>query len=171
MPTHNNRHLRGATNEIMLRVNGGTVVNVGDLMFIDATAGARHSATITYAGFPANMCASNTHYYFESNFAGVAMSSSISGVTEDIPVATSGVFRFPVTAAAGQTVSPSFFVSGASFGANGTSIFAQKVVCGPVLNEGRIGYCVRAQTATSTVDFIILTRFSGVSPDVSYAAA
>jgi len=160
-----NRHLRGETNEIMLKKKGTIPVNTGDLMFVDAVNGASAGGgTASFLAFPAAYCSFNTHAYFEVNFAGVAMSGSLSGVTEEIPVATTGIFRYPVSTTTGMTCSPGYIVSGASYGAGGASIFSQKVVVGSAagtMDEGRIGYCVRAEGAATTVDFNLVTRFSG----------
>lgn len=164
--TPTNRHIRGETNEIMLRKKGTIPVNTGDLIFVDAVNGASAGAgAASYLAFPAAYCSRNTHAYFEICFAGVAMSGSPSGVTEEIPVATTGIFRFPVSGASGKTCSPGYIVSGASYGATGVSVFSQKVNVGPPdsLDEARIGYCVRAAGAATTVDFKIMSRFTGVS--------
>jgi len=167
--TPTNRHIRGDTNEVYLRKKATIAVNTGDLIFIEAVVGAAQSAAATYLAFPAAIAKGNTHHYFEQNFVGVAMSGSPSGVTEDIPVATTGIFRFPVTSATGQTCSPGYIVSGASYGAGGASVFSQKVVVGPGLSEGRIGFCVKAEGGATTVDVAILTRFTGTTKG-TYAA-
>jgi len=164
-----NRHIRGATNEVNLKKKNTIAVSTGDLIFIDAVAGAASGgAAATHLAFPAAFA--GVGYWsgatgFEANFAGVAMSGSPSGVTEEIAVATTGIFRFPVSTAAGKACSPGYIVSGATYGACGNSVFSQKCNVGPPasLTQGRIGYCVRAEGAATTVDVRILTRFSGVT--------
>lgn len=162
--TPTNRHIRGETNEIMLRKKGSIQINTGDLIFIDAVTNATcTAAAASFLAFPASHAASNAPLKFELCFAGVAMSGSPSGVTEDIPVATTGIFRFPVSTSLGKACSPGFIVSGASYGASGTSVFSQKCNLGPTMSLGRIGYCVRAEGAATEVDVSILTKFSGAT--------
>lgn len=159
-----NRHIRGETNEIMLRKKGSIAINTGDLIFVDAVTNSTcTNAAASHLAFPASHARNNNPMVFEINFAGVAMSGSPSGVTEEIPVATTGIFRYPVSTAAGKACSPGYIVSGASYGAGGVSVFSQKVNVGPTLSLGRIGYCVRAQGAATEVDVSIMGRFSGAT--------
>jgi len=162
-----NRHLRGETNEVQVYVDGNVVINQGDLIIIEAVDGSGQQGNINYAGFPASWCKGCTHSYFGHSFVGIAMNSSPSGTTGNIAVATTGIFRFPVSAANGQTVSTGYIVSGATYGASGTSVFSQKITPQSAANTSRalprIGMVVRGQKATTTVDFQLMGRFSGTT--------
>ena len=165
--TSANRHLRGETNEVDVKVDSNVIVSVGDLMIIEAVSGSAQQGDAGYMGAPASWASDGGHAAFGLSFVGVAMTGSKSGVTENIPVATTGIFRFPVTASAGQTVTAGYIVSGATYGASGVSVLSQKVVAGPAAGftsaAPRIGMIVRGQNTSSTVDFLLMTRFSGVS--------
>jgi hypothetical protein len=154
-----NRHLRGDTNEIEMRVHGNTVVEKGDLMVIfktDSTISNKSSAD--YYGYPVSSLADVTGVYYEDQFAGIAMKGSESGTTETIPVATSGIFRYPLLNS-GVTVQVGYIVSGASSAAK--AAYDQKVTCKSTQSYMRIGYCVKRETSASNVDFALLTKFSG----------
>ena len=162
------RHLRGATNEIMGAVPGNVVINQGDLVILEMVSDIAQQGSATYKAYPASWSRRAGVTGFAYGFAGVAMNSSKSGTTEDIAIATTGIFRFPVTAAAGQTVLTGYIVSGATFGASGASCFTQKVVAGPAagftVNSGRIGMVIRGQTTSTTCDFLLMgSKFSNVS--------
>ena len=162
------RHLRGDTNEVMCSVNGNVVINQGDLVILAANISGAQQGSATYYLFPASWSKSCTHSYFGTAFAGVAMNSSASGTTEDIAVATTGIFRYPVSAAAGQTTLAGYIVSGATCEGSGTSVFSQKVtaeVAASVDNtDARIGMVIRGQTTSTTCDFMLTgSRFSGAT--------
>ena len=162
------RHLRGATNEIWGAVPGNVVINQGDLVILEMSSDIAQQGSATYKAYPASWSSTQGTTGFAYGWAGVAMTSSESGVTEDIPIATTGIFRFPVSASAGQTTLAGYIVSGATYGAGGSSIFAQTVVAGPAAGfntrAGRIGMVVRGQTLSSTVDLQIMgTKFSNTT--------
>jgi hypothetical protein len=166
------RHLRGDTNEIMGSVNGSVVINQGDLVILDAVAGSAQQSTATYKAYPASWVKGCTHAYFSTTFVGVAMNSSKSGVTEDIAIATTGIFRFPVSPAAGQTTLAGYIVSGATYGAgSAVSVFSQKVTAEVAAsvdaNDARIGMVIRGQTTSTTCDFMLTgSRFSGATKTI-----
>lgn len=172
MADQNNRHLRGATNEIHVDVHGNSVINKGDLMveFKDnstmRTPGGTAITTADGYGFPVSQLLDSTSIYYAEQFIGVAMTGSVAGVTEKIPVATSGIFRFPLdtgTASYNSTLRIGYIVSGATSAAK--TCDDQQVNCKALVvkSEPRIGRCVRAQSSASNVDFELLTRYSGVS--------
>lgn len=163
----NNRHLRGETNEVQVHVDGNVVINQGDLVIIEGVDGAAQQGNINYAGFPASWAKGCTHAYFGTTFIGVAMNSSPSGVTGHIAVATTGIFRFPVSPGTPADVSCGYIVSGATYGASGTSVFSQKVTAEAAASvdagDARIGLVIRGQKSSSTVDFQLMGRFSGAT--------
>ena len=167
-PTATDRHLRGDTNEVMAAVAGNVVIKQGDLIIMELVSDIAQQGSATYKAYPAAYVSGVGALKFGSGFVGVAMNSSASGVTEDIPVATTGIFRFPVSPSAGQTTLAGYIVSGATYGASGTSVFSQKVtaeVAASVdLSDARIGMVIRGQTTSTTCDFMLTgSRFSSVS--------
>ena len=108
-----NRHLRGKTDEVIINIHGNTVVDAGDLMFIDSSAGVRGAgnAPDNY-GYPfeaataINGVSTATAVFdlLEPRFLGIAMETSPTGVTEIISVATAGVFKMPMPADTGVTI-------------------------------------------------------------------
>ena len=159
-----NRHLRGETNEIQVPIHGNVVIEKGDLTYLFGVAaqihGGYYAAAVDYYGFPAASLMAVTNPYTERFFAGVAMKGSKSGVTETLPVATSGIFRFPNALA--QTIKVGYAVSGAS--SSGTTGYNQSVVCSNAQTANRVGMCVKAGTSQTNVDFALMTIFSGTTP-------
>jgi hypothetical protein len=79
----------GETNPVQLPVDSATVIEIGDLVYLDtdnAKPAAAHADQSSKAG---------NQEAFHDKFAGVAMQRSRSGDTQPIRVATSGVFEFP----------------------------------------------------------------------------
>ena len=156
-----NRHIRGATKDIQLPVHGNVVVEKGDLIIENNTASSVSSHTTADGyGFPVSSLQHGSPTYYANQFAGVAMTGSVSGVTNNIWVATAGQFRFPLQATAGVTTG--VIVSGATTAANLNT--DQEVVCEK--NSGAssvIGRCVKTEAAATNCDFTLLTRYSGVS--------
>jgi hypothetical protein len=78
----------GETNSIMLPVDSSTVIEIGDLVFLDTDDAKPASAQADQGTETANQ------QLFHDAFAGVAMQASPSGETQPIRVATTGVFEF-----------------------------------------------------------------------------
>ena len=157
-----NRHLRGATNDITLPVHGNIVVEKGDFIVENKTASTMTSySTADSYGFPVSSLINTSAYYYALQFAGVAMTGSISGVTNNIFVATSGQFRYPL--AASSSVSTGMIVNGATSAY--TSAYDQKVTCWSTSGVSSvIGRCIKTATSPQTdCDFQLITRYSGVS--------
>ena len=77
----------GETNPVVLPVASATVIEIGDLVYLDTTT--KPAGSVTYGGSLAA-----TQESFHDKFAGVAMQPSRNGDTHDIRVATTGVFEF-----------------------------------------------------------------------------
>jgi len=77
----------GETNPVVLPVASATVIEIGDLVYLDTTA--KPASSLSYG---ASLAA--TQEAFHDKFAGVAMQASRNGDTQDIRVATTGVFEF-----------------------------------------------------------------------------
>jgi hypothetical protein len=107
----------GETNPVMLPVDSATVIEIGDLVYLDTDDAKPAAAQADQLSEAANQEA------FHDRFAGVAMQKSRAGDTDPIRVATTGVFEF---ACASGT-----FEVGQLFGAeeqsSGTALENQKV--------------------------------------------
>lgn len=78
----------GETCPVMLPVDSGTVIEIGDLIYLDTDDAKPAGAQ------PDQGTEGSNQQLFHDNFAGVAMQASRSGDTQPIRVATSGVFEF-----------------------------------------------------------------------------
>ena len=163
------RHLRGNTNEVEINVHGNVVIEKGDLVSVmnqNALWKTAQSAITTadYYGYPVSFLGGVTDGYYDNSFLGVAMKGSISGTTEKIPVATAGVFRFPLKAQTGVTIGQ--LVAGATLAA--TTAYDQQVESKTKAELTAsyycvLGLCVKTEAAASNVDFQLVTRYSGVT--------
>lgn len=162
-----NRHLRGDTREVEIPVHGHTVVEKGDFMWINTNgyikSGNGVHTTADWYGFPVSLLGDCTTAYFVT-FGGIAMKGSESGTTENIPMATAGIFRYPLKATTGVTLGQ--VVAGATSAT--LTLYDQKVVSKTASEftdeyETGIGMCVKTEAGATKVDFELITRFSGVS--------
>ena len=78
----------GDTCPVMLPVDSATVIEIGDMVYLDADDAKPASSQGDQGTKNSNQ------QLFHDNFAGVAMQASRSGDTQPIRVATSGVFEF-----------------------------------------------------------------------------
>src|SRR4051812_10400555 len=78
----------GDTCPVMLPVDSTTVVEIGDILFLDVDDAKPGSLQ------PNQGTKVTNQQLFHDNFAGVAMQASRSGDTQPIRVATTGVFEF-----------------------------------------------------------------------------
>lgn len=78
----------GDTSPVMLPVDAATVIEIGDLVYLDSDD-AKPASTATDQGTEVS-----NQQAFHDNFAGVAMQASPNGSTQPIRVATTGVFEF-----------------------------------------------------------------------------
>ena len=122
----------GDTNPVVLPVDSATVIEIGDLVYLNVDD-ARPAAMSTYG---ASLAAAQET--FHDLFAGVAMQRSRSGDTDPIRVATSGVFELACASAT--------FEVGARIGlddnAGGTALENQQVIAVAAGNPERsIGTC------------------------------
>ena len=163
-----NRHLRGATNEIKVRIHGKTVVEKNEWIFIARDAVCIVGSTADFYGYPSSKLAGATSAYFDQNLAGISMKGSISGTTEDIPVATSGIFRFQInlgTSATSQAAKVGMTVAAATIGASGTSVAGTTCTVGVGGNHQDciVGRCVKREPGATSVDFALMSRMAGTS--------
>lgn len=86
----------GETNPVVVAVDAETVIELGDLVFLD-TDDAKPVSAVTYG---ASLAAAQENAH--DKFLGVAMQAKPEGDEGSIRVATSGVFEFPMASATVQ---------------------------------------------------------------------
>ncbi len=144
----------GETNPVVLPVAAETVIEIGDLVYVDGTVKPAGAGT-----YGASLAAAQE--WFHDRFAGVAMQQSRAGDTAEIRVATTGVFEFPCASAA--------FEVGIRIGVDdnpgGTALVDQQVIAvatnSPQLS---IGYCAKRVNPPGTfvlVDIIGTVTHAG----------
>ena len=93
----------GETSPVMIPVDSSTVIEIGDMVYLDADDAKPAASQADQGTEGANQ------QMFHDNFAGVAMQGSPSGKADPIRVATSGVFEFDclsVTLEVGDLMGP-----------------------------------------------------------------
>jgi hypothetical protein len=173
-----NRHVREDTEDILAPVNGNVEVEVSDFLLLNNTDGTVGQTNSLLLGannyvFPFSYAKSTTGGSFIDNvlstqFIGIAMTASPLGVTNNITVATAGVFRYPLP---GDT---SAVTEGAKIGAvspaanvaSTKSGVSNQFVINHATQSGRgttayLGYCTKTDSGASFVDFRISTAFNG----------
>jgi len=164
-----NRHLRGETREVEVPVHGHTVIEKGDLLAI-MRVNSTLKVTVTpettadWYAYPLTTLSDATTNYFACQFGGIAMEGSKSGTTQTIPMATAGIFRYPLVATTGVTVGQ--LVCPATSAAK--TFYTQQVVSKAASEltdeyQTQIGYVVKTEAGATNVDFNLVTQFSGVS--------
>jgi hypothetical protein len=146
----------GDTHPVVLPVESATVIEIGDLIYLD-TDDARPASMQADAGSePLNQEA------FHDNFVGVAMQRSRAGDTAPIRVATRGVFEFPCPSAAFEVGA----LIGASENAGGTALEDQQVEGVGTANLA-IGRCAkRVNPAATSVLVDIVGTVSHGGPQI-----
>jgi hypothetical protein len=129
----------GDTSPVMLPVDATTVIEIGDLVYLE-TDDARPASSQSDAGTEAA-----NQEAFHDKFAGVAMQASRNGDTQPIRVATAGVFEFDCltgTYEVGKLI-------GADENAGGTALEKQLVT--PVATANlAIGRCAKRVNPAAT---------------------
>jgi len=149
----------GDTNPVVLPVDSATVIEIGDLVWLD-TDDAKPASASSYG---ASLAAAQET--FHDKFAGVAMQRSRAGDTQPIRVATTGVFEYPCASAA--------FEVGARIGADdntgGTALVNQLVIAVASANPERsIGSCAkRVGTADTKVLVEIVSTVTRGGPQAA----
>jgi hypothetical protein len=145
----------GETNPVVLPVASATVIEIGDLVYLDTTA--KPAGGLAYG---ASLAA--TQEAFHDAFAGVAMQQSRAGDTQSIRVATTGVFEFACASATLEV--------GARIGVDdnvaGDALVNQQVIAvdgaSPQLS---IGYCAkRVNPAGTSVLVDVVSTVSHAGP-------
>jgi hypothetical protein len=129
----------GETCPVMLPVDASTVIEIGDMLYLD-TDDAKPGALQANQGSKAT-----NQQLFHDNFAGVAMQASRNGDTQPIRVATTGVFELDcasTTLEVGDTMGP-------ETNGGGTQILNQSVVK-VVGADKAIGRCAKRLNPAGT---------------------
>jgi hypothetical protein len=129
----------GDTNPVMMPVDSGTIIEIGDLVLLDADDAKPASSQVDQGTEAANQ------QLFHDVFLGVAMQASPSGAAQPIRVATSGVFEFDclsTTLEVGDLLGP-------DENAGGTALLNQTVA--EVTNaNAAVGRCVKRLNPAGT---------------------
>ena len=147
----------GDTSPVMLPVDATTVIEIGDLLYLE-TDDARPASAAADAGTEAA-----NQEAFHDKFAGVAMQASRNGDTQPIRVATAGVFEFDClsgTYEVGKLI-------GADENAGGTAL--EKQIATPVATANlAIGRCAKrvSPAATRVLVDIVSTMQRGGPQDM-----
>lgn len=129
----------GDTNPVIAAVDSSTLIEIGDLLFLDTDDAKPAVAQTDQATETANQ------ELFAGNFLGVAMQRSRAGDTDPIRVATTGVFELECPATAFELGN---FV-GAHENATGDKLLNQQVVKVAVANQA-IGRVARRESTANT---------------------
>ncbi len=136
----NMRWRYGETNPVMMAVDSSTVIEVGDLVYLDTDDAKNAGAQADQLTEAANQ------RLFAQKFLGVAMQRSRSGDTDPIQVATSGVFEFTCASASFEVGG----LVGSDEAGSGTALEDQVVVS--VASEDlAIGKVAKTAASSTTV--------------------
>jgi hypothetical protein len=136
----------GDTNPVVLPVDSSTMIEIGDLVYLDTDDVKSAGAQADQSSEAANQ------ELFHDNFAGVAMQASPTGQTRPIRVATTGVFEF-------DCLSDTFEVGellGVDEAASGTSLEDQ-VIASVATPNLAIGRCAKRVSSAGTKVLVDIT--------------
>jgi predicted RecA/RadA family phage recombinase len=135
---------------IKLPVAAATVIDVGDMCYYDAAVDQvkPNSAQADQTSLILNQ------QLWKDNFAGVAMTASAAGETDDVTLATEGVFEFDCAATAWDA----FALVGADEDAGIPGVGSNSRVIAAAAQTDAIGRVWRKYTANTTK---VLVRISG----------
>ena len=156
-----------ASDELELRsihlapVASATVIDIGDFLYLDKGGGGDGTAKPASVKPDAGTEAGNQEE-FHDFFLGIALEASANGETDDIRVATRGIFTYACpngTWELGDLV-------GVDEQASGTALEDQKVasVAGEALAVGRVVKTEASATTTVTIEIVSTILYGGVQP-------
>ncbi|MCE9604574.1 MAG: hypothetical protein K8U03_06670 [Planctomycetia bacterium] len=149
----------GETNPVVLPVDSATVIEIGDLVYLDTDDAKPAASQADQSTESANQA------LFHTKFAGVAMQRSRSGDTDPIRVATTGVFEF-VTPSGTREVGA---LLGVDEAASGTVLENQRIdgVAGAHLAIGRCARRVNPADVKVLVDIVSTVMYGGVQSAIT----
>jgi hypothetical protein len=134
------RYRYGAVNPIQCAVDSATVIEIGDLVYLDVNDAKPASSQADGGTEPINQRA------FAAKFLGVAMQRSRSGDTDAIRVATTGVFQFDSASATYEVGS----LIGVDEASGGTALEDQKLAAVAAADLA-IGVVEKAEASATTI--------------------
>ena len=143
----------GETNPIVLPVDSATVIEIGDLVYLDTDDAKPAAAQADQSSETANQA------LFHNKFAGVAMQRSRAGDSDPIRVATTGVFEFAAPSATHEVGA----LLGVDEQSGGTALENQKLdaVAGAHLAIGRCAKRVHPADTRVLVDIVSTVMYGG----------
>jgi hypothetical protein len=149
----------GETNPIVLPVDSATVIEIGDLLYLDTDDAKPASSQADQGNKAANQS------LLHNKFAGVAMQRSRSGDTDPVRVATTGVFDF----AAASGVREVGQMLGIDENGGGTALENQKLdnVSSAHLAVGRCAKRVNPADTRVLVDIVSTVMYGGVQSPIT----
>ena len=166
-----NRHLKGDINPIIAPVHSYHTVEAGDFMVLSAVnrmiedeiSADNYAAPFSAVKPDATHPVATLTNFLWTYFLGVAMEDSPAGVTENITIATTGVFRYPIhPIVAPGAVTIGSKVSAVSSTLTGNGVSAQTVIHGTDaarMCTAYLGYIVKTESGASFVDFALRTAY------------
>ena len=129
----------GDTSPVMIPVDSATVIEIGDLVYLDVDDAKPAGSQVDQGTEGANQ------QLFHDNFAGVAMQASATGDADAIRVATTGVFEFDCLSATLEVGD----LIGADENAGGTALLNQTVAKVTAANSA-VGRCAKRLNPAGT---------------------
>ncbi|MCG8448909.1 MAG: DUF2190 family protein [Pirellulales bacterium] len=129
----------GETNPVVLPVLTGFVVNIGDLLYLDG------NNVKPAANQPNQGTVDANQELFHDNFVGVAMQASTGDQSENVRIATSGVFEYDCASATFEVGD----LLGSADDGSGTALEGQIVVAVATPNLA-VGRCVKQVSPAGT---------------------
>lgn len=133
----------GDTKPVTCPVDSATVIEIGDLVYLDTDDAKPASSQADQGTLALNQ------EELHDNFLGVAMQASASGETDSIRIATAGVFEFD----SGNSTMEVGALVGVAETAAGTACEDQKVI-GVATTNLAIGRCARREGTASASKFV-----------------
>jgi hypothetical protein len=143
----------GETNPVVLSVDGSTLIEIGDLVYLSTDHAYPAATQANQGSITANQ------QLFHSVFAGVAMQCSPVGATDPIRVATTGVFEYECESATfevGQLLGPDQ--------PSGATVLTSQQVAAVSAVDLAVGRCASRVNPASTsvlVDVVSTVLFGG----------
>lgn len=151
----------------IVNVHGNTIIEKGDLIFMDRIDGLRRadsgsaqgSSTADDYGYPFNKlsCSTNSLAWnkrlAKQHFIGVAMTFSDAGVTEKIGVWTKGIFKYPLKHARALRTGYDIVPCG-----TGVTLYNQRVAVESGNSTYRIGKSTESGNFKASVRMRIISR-------------
>lgn len=137
--SHKMRWRYGDTSPVVLPVDSSTVIEVGDLVYLDTDDAKPAASQADQGAVTANQ------EMFHDAFAGVAMQASAAGDTADIRVATTGVFELACEAGTFEVGD----LLGVAENAAGTALENQTVAAASAANRA-LGRCAKRVNPAGT---------------------